>query len=81
MVYSKRIISSLLFIGFLSFSSICFGIPNGYQSYLERPDIAKLTPKSGAHLPKIWEQVKSALPATTAQLLEMYPEHDIYYLA
>lgn len=62
-----------------------FAIPvfaQTYESYLNRPDI--LTLKSQKHETGLihgWEELKRAHLEAIVMLFEMYPQHDIYFLA
>ena len=79
-----------LILSYLSLFSISYGIdegvlqkylPEGYESYLSRPNISEVKPKAGKNLEPVWKKMKSSLPATLAQLLEAYPDRQIYFLA
>jgi hypothetical protein len=55
-------------------------IPQGWESYLGRPDIFSISPQ--AHeFDSNWEAVKAAHFSFVAELLALYPDTDLYFLA
>lgn len=57
------------------------GVPNGWESYLERPDVLKVKPESH-QLPNGWDSIKAAHFAFVAELLALYPaDTHLYFLA
>ena len=56
------------------------GFAQEYESYLSRPDILELSPKSHDIGPG-WEKMKRGHIELVAQALGLYPEHQIYFLA
>jgi len=56
-------------------------LPSGYESYLSRPDILKLKPKSHPELGPDWTNLKRGHVEAIAMLLEMYPDRELYFLA
>jgi len=56
-------------------------IPSGYESYLDRPDILKIKPVTHNEFGSDWQNLKRAHLEATAQLLELYPDREIYFLA
>lgn len=56
-------------------------IPEGFQSYLERPTIRKTQARSHPELEAKWTKLVHGHIETVALLLEMYPDQEIYFLA
>src|SRR4051812_44416598 len=77
---SSVICAALLALG-LSAQLRADSIPEGYESYLERPDILNVTAQAHPELGADWEKLKRAHIEAVAQLLEMYPDREIYFLA
>jgi hypothetical protein len=57
-------------------------IPVGYESYLTRPDILEVKPQAHPSIDShFWKRAKLAQLEATAQILELYSDHEIYFLA
>lgn len=57
------------------------GIPAGYESYLERPDILDL-PAEAVDVDRSWQKMKQAHFSAVAELLALYsPDTEFYFLA
>lgn len=56
-------------------------IPEGSEPYSVRPDILELKSKAHPGLPKHWDAWKRAHLEAVAMLLELYPSHELYFLA
>ncbi|MEO7161498.1 MAG: hypothetical protein ABI041_01135, partial [Bdellovibrionia bacterium] len=54
---------------------------NQCESYHSRPSILDVQAKSHPNLPKPWNLMKPAHLEAVAEILEMYPTHEIYFLA
>lgn len=81
-LFFKHIFIHLILLTyFVSMPVLSESLPEGYESYLSRPDILKLKPGPQKELEPIWNKLKPVLPDTLALLLESYPKHDIYFLA
>ncbi|MCE3009968.1 MAG: hypothetical protein LW875_05095, partial [Proteobacteria bacterium] len=73
-----------LFVGlFLTCLTICqaLAIPTGYESYLDRPEVLKIQAKPIAGDQTWTEKLRPAHFTFVAQLLEMHPERELYFLA
>lgn len=57
------------------------GLAPGYESYESRPDILKVKPKNHPELEKSWTAVKRGQIEAAAELIEMYPSEELYFLA
>ena len=55
-------------------------IPDGWESYLGRPDILKTEGKE-QNLGESWNKLRDAHFTFVAELLEFYPNHHFYFLA
>ncbi len=51
------------------------------ELYSERPEVSRLTPKKHSELGASWKKIRRGLLEMTAMLLEIYPDHEIYFLA
>lgn len=67
--FQKAIILTILFLGLLFSSTV----------YSAGPDILNVEPKKH-EFGKVWEMSKSGQLKTLAMLIEMYPDHDLYFL-
>lgn len=56
-------------------------IPAGWESYLDRPDIFSVPVSQNENLGENWELLKKAHFSFVAELLSLYPESEIYFLA
>lgn len=70
-----------LFLINILFWSVSAQIPEGSESYLDRPEILSLTPTKHKTLGASWDKLKRAHVEIIAQLLELYPDQDLYFLA
>lgn len=64
-------------------ASAAFATPSGAdrESYLSRPSILTVSAQNHAELGASWPSLKKAHFAFVAQLLELYPDREIYFLA
>jgi hypothetical protein len=74
----KALLASLLFL--ISLSALASGLPSGWESYESRPNILNTNPKPH-QLGQNWEKLKEAHFSFVAQLLSLYPDTDLYFLA
>jgi len=75
-------ISALCLVGTtITAGATTSSIPPGYEAYSSRPDVLKMEPKSSQHLAANWAKYKRGHLEAVAMLLEMYPDHEIYFLA
>jgi hypothetical protein len=74
---------TLLLVWGLSISmSFAGSIPRGFESYLSRPDALTIKPKAHPELDQnSWRGLKRSHFEAIAQMIELYPEHEIYFLA
>jgi hypothetical protein len=73
-----------LFLGLgLSLSVALAGdLPQGFESYLSRPDVFKVTPRTHPELnTDFWRGLKRSHIEAIPQLIELYPDREIYFLA
>ncbi|MGZ6331148.1 MAG: hypothetical protein ACXWP5_00910 [Bdellovibrionota bacterium] len=82
----SRSLSSVLSFGVLAlgFSFLAPWVAwaeKGKENYADRPDIQKVRPRSHPELGKPWQLLERGHLEATALFLEMYPEHEIYFLA
>jgi len=55
--------------------------PVGLESYASRPDPLLVLPQAHPELGPVWAKLRRAHIEAVAQILEVYPEEDIYFLA
>ncbi len=71
----------VILIFFSVFASFAQGLPQSYESYESRPDILTVTPHMHPNLVRNWDGIKWGHLEAIAQMIEMFPEHHIYFLA
>jgi hypothetical protein len=74
----KPLLAALVFL--FSLSALASGLPSGWESYESRPNILHTNPIPH-QLGQNWEKLKAAHFSFVAQLLSLYPDTDLYFLA
>jgi hypothetical protein len=80
----SKLVTSFVFLSLFASNALAqtSGLPQGWESYLDRPDILALHPQPMQNPGSAWDQFKAAHFSFIAFLLEAYPaDTKIYFLA
>ncbi|MFN7684257.1 MAG: hypothetical protein ACK5QT_02475 [Oligoflexia bacterium] len=65
----------------MALAQLCWAQGGPMEPYSVRPDIRQVVPRAHPELGTSWERLKRGQIEAVAQLLELYPDHDIYFVA